>query len=140
VLRPGGSYILSTWGTWAENPFGELAHRVAAGFFPEDPPAFYRIPFSYHDPEEIARAMTAAGFAEVSVERLSLTSAIPDPGLFARGIVFGNPLYDEILKRGGDPQTVCAAIERAVAETLCHEMPLLALVAQGRKPPAAARP
>ncbi len=134
VLRPGGSYVLNSWGSWAENPFGEVAHEVGAAFFPHDPPGFYRVPFSYHDPDEIAEAMTAAGFAEVAVERIALTSAISSPALFARGIVFGNPLREEIVSRGGDPEAVLAAMERAIAEKLGREMPLLALVARGRKP------
>jgi len=134
VLRPGCHYVLSSWGNWDENPQAELAHTVSAEFFEDDPPGFYRIPFSYHDADEIARDIMAAGFVEVSVERVAMTSAIPDPGLFARGIVFGNPLAEEIEKRGGDSHAVCAAIERAITEKLGREMPLLALVAQGRKP------
>lgn len=134
VLRAGGHYVLNSWGSWAGNPFAELAQRVTATFFPDDPPGFYRIPFGYHDPTVIAQSLTAAGFTDVSVEPVPLTSAIPDPELFARGLVFGNPLREEIETRGGDPEAVFAALVQALEAELGSQMPLLALVAMGRKP------
>ena len=45
---------------------------------------------------------------EVSVKRIE--KVVTDPELFARGTVFGNPMYDQIKGRGGDPEAVAAAI------------------------------
>jgi ubiquinone/menaquinone biosynthesis C-methylase UbiE len=50
VLRPGGRYIFNTWGAMEDNPFCMVAHEVTTRFFPDDPPGFYRVPFSYADP------------------------------------------------------------------------------------------
>lgn len=114
VLKPGGHYLFSTWGTLAENAFADLAHSVSGQFFPEDPPGFYHVPFSYADPATVLADLEAAGWADVAYESVIVDKIVSDPGLFARGLVFGNPLIDEIRKRGGvDPQDVAAAMENA---------------------------
>ena len=133
VLRDGGSYVFNVWDSWAENPFAELAHEVVTGFFPDDPPGFYKVPFHYHDAEEIQETVSGAGFADVTIEHVALTSEIPSARDFATGLVFGNPLYDEVLARGGDPHAVCAAIATAIADQLGREMPLRALVVHANK-------
>jgi hypothetical protein len=50
----------------------------------------------------------------VSVKRIE--KVVADPEQFARGTVFGNPMYDQIMGRGGDPEQVAAAILRAFEE------------------------
>ncbi len=133
VLRDGGSYVFNVWDSWAENPFAELAHEVVTAFFPDDPPGFYKVPFHYHDADEIQETVSGAGFADVTVEPVALTSKIPSSRDFATGLVFGNPLYDEVLARGGDPDAVRAAIATAIEDQLGQEMPLQALVVHARK-------
>src|SRR6266849_8939335 len=50
VLKPGGRYLFNVWDTIAHNPGARIAHETAAAFFPADPPTFYTVPFSLHDP------------------------------------------------------------------------------------------
>lgn len=133
VLKPGGSYIFNVWDSWGANPYAEVAHNAVAEFFSDDPPGFYRIPFGYHDADEISSAVTGAGFADVAVERVSLISKIPSARDFAQGLVFGNPLHEEIVTRGGDPEAVRAAVTRAIERHLGSEMSLQALVVQASK-------
>jgi hypothetical protein len=106
---------------------------VIEAMFPEDTPGFYKVPFHYHDVDEIQRDVSAAGFARVEVERVSITSEIPSATDFARGLVFGNPLNEEIAGRGGDPQAAADAIAKALDETLGNEMPLSALIVEAVK-------
>ena len=47
VLRPGGVYLFNTWGDFSANPFAAIAHDVCLQYFPENPPGFYKVPFSY---------------------------------------------------------------------------------------------
>ena len=47
---------------------------------------------------------------------------------FARGLVFGNPLLEEIRTRGGDPEIVCSAVEVAISRKLGSSMPLQAVI------------
>jgi len=38
VLAPGGRYLFNVWDGHRHNQFGRIAHEVAGGFFPADPP------------------------------------------------------------------------------------------------------
>ena len=130
VLKPGGQYLFSVWGSWEHNPFAQIAHNVVAEIFPGNPPGFYKVPFGYHDINLIRRELSAAGFRNVEAEPVHLTSEIPSAADFARGLVFGNPLMEEILARGGDPEMVCSAIEKAIDSKLGSSMPLQAVIIQ----------
>ena len=133
VLKPGGAYVLNVWDSWDANPFARIAHETVEEFFPDDPPGFYRVPFGYHDAAAIEAELREAGFSRVEMEHLPVTSRIPSANAFARGLVFGNPLLEEILTRGGDPEAVVAALTRAIARDLGAEMPLRALVVVASK-------
>lgn len=128
VLRPDGHYIFSVWGSWKQNPFAQLAHKVVADLFPNNPPGFYKVPHGYHNEELIHDELMAAGFTLAEFETLHLSSDIPSSRDFARGLVFGNPLLEEILARGGDPEVVCSAIATALDDNLGSSMPLQAVI------------
>ena len=128
VLKPGGQYLISVWGSWEHNPFARIAHEVVAEFFPGNPPGFYKVPFGYHDINLIRHDLAAAGFGDVTAETVNISSEIPSAGDFARGLVYGNPLVEEILAREGDPQLVCSAIEKAIFSKLGSSMPLEAVI------------
>src|SRR5215510_14655736 len=71
VLKPGGQYLFNVWGPIARNPVQRIAHETAGKFFPKDPPMFYTIPYSLHDPEPIRKMLTEAGFGRVEVTKLA---------------------------------------------------------------------
>jgi len=111
VLAPGGRYLLSVWDSHRYNPFGRLAHEVAARFFPADPPQFYSVPFSCHQIDPIKELLIAAGFADIGIAVIRQEREFPDVAQFARAAVFGNPLIDQIRARGGaDPERVVEAL------------------------------
>jgi len=128
VLKPQGRYIFSVWESWEQNAFARIAHETVATFFPNDPPGFYNVPFSYHDAEKIEDALKRAGFSRVTAERVRFISTIPSAGDFATGLVYGNPLFQEIEARGGDPDRVCKAVAAAVEQHLGASLSLEALV------------
>jgi len=138
VLRPGGHYIFNTWGSMAANPFSEIAHEVTARFFPDNPPGFYQVPFSYADPRSVKRDLQVAGWPDVEHDTIQLRKTVTDLASFARGLVFGNPLINEIRQRGGvDPTDVVTAIIDEFRVRLGQEpitMPLQATVFIGRTP------
>ena len=133
VLKPGGSYLFSVWDAWAGNPFAEIAYEVGAEFCADDPPAFYKVPFCYNDVHTIMQALDLAGFADCEIERLPHTQALFDADLFAKGIVDGNPLREELLERGIEPEAVCNRIAQALQERLGDNMPLQAIFVAARK-------
>jgi ubiquinone/menaquinone biosynthesis C-methylase UbiE len=136
VLRSGGAYIFNTWRPLTENPFANIADDATAQFFPDDPPQFYKAPFSYPEPETVCADVSAAGFVKIEHDAVNLTKPVTDWRHFAHGLVYGNPLIDEIRRRGGvDADEVMRAIEaelRARHGAEPTSMPLRATVFQGR--------
>lgn len=135
VLRSGGRYLFNVWGSLTENPFAETVQTVVTQFYPDDPPGFYKVPFGYSDRSTVTSDLEAGGLKDLWCETITLDKEIADWELFARGIVFGNPIIDEINKRG-DVQA--EEIERAVLSALRDRfgrepttMPLLATVYSG---------
>jgi ubiquinone/menaquinone biosynthesis C-methylase UbiE len=117
VLRSGGQWLFSVWGSWAENPFARLVHETTAAFFRDDPPQFYRVPFNMSDPAELRSLVTNAGFEcreLVTLDRLATSESAESAAV---GLVRGNPIVTAIEERGGVPvDDVVAAVARRLAE------------------------
>lgn len=131
VLAPGGRYLFSVWDARRYNPFNRIAHEGAGRFFPTDPPQFNQVPVSYHAIDPIKQSLIDAGFTDIKIHVITLEKDIGDAAAFARGMVYGNPVIDEIRLRGGvDP----AQIVTALTATLLGEfgatgrMPLQAIL------------
>jgi len=137
VLKPGGRYIFNVWGTNAANPFSRCAYDVGARFFPDDPPGFYLVPFSYHDPQIVRADLQAAGWTMIEHETIALRKTVTDAAAFARGLVFGNPLVEEIRQRdGADADEFVKAIIAEFGDRFGPEpfaMPLEATVFTARR-------
>ena len=135
VLRSGGRYLFNIWGSMPENPFSETVQNVVTQFFPDDPPGFYRVPFGYSDQSVVMADMEAGGLKDLTCETISINKDVADWDLFAHGLVYGNPLIDEINNRGGvEAEAVEQAILSALRERFGREpssMPLLAAVYSG---------
>jgi len=127
VLKPGGTYLFSVWDAWSANPFAQIAYDVGAEFFERDPPAFYKVPFGYCDVGAITHAAKAAGFADCSAKAVPHRQSLCDISRFARGIVYGNPLHDEILERGIAADAVHQRLCDVLRVKLGDEMPLNAI-------------
>ena len=133
VLKPGGRYIFNVWDAWDYNPFAQIAHEAVAGLFPDDPPGFYHVPFGYCDTGLIEGSLAAAGFSGATSQAVDVVSAIPSAAEFATGLVYGNPLFEEIQQRGGDPQVVHREIATSLEKHLGDNMPLRAIVIEACK-------
>jgi SAM-dependent methyltransferase len=132
VLASGGRYLFSVWDSHQYNPFGRIAHEITARFFPADPPQFYTVPFSYYQIDPIKESLISAGFTDINVAVVRLEKEIPDATRFARGLVHGNPLIDQIKLRGGvDPDRIVAALAQALRQEFGADpgrMPLQAII------------
>jgi ubiquinone/menaquinone biosynthesis C-methylase UbiE len=137
VLAPGGRYLFSVWDSHRYNPFGRLGHEVPGRFFPTDPPQFYNAPFSCHQIDPIKEWLITAGFSDIGITVVALQKAIPDAGVFARGLVYGNPLIDQIRSRGGvEPELVVDAMVQALRHEFGADpgrMPLQAILFSATK-------
>ncbi|MGD9537316.1 MAG: class I SAM-dependent methyltransferase [Alphaproteobacteria bacterium] len=137
VLAPGGHYLFSVWDSHRHNPFARIVQEVVERFFPADPPQFYKVPFSCAAIDPIKESVLAAGFADFTAFVLGLTKEIADAEAFARGIVYGNPLIDQIRSRGGAaPEQMFDTIVQELRRAFGNEpgrMPLQAIVFSARK-------
>ena len=118
VLRAGGQWLFSVWGSWEENVFGRIVHDTVAAFFPDDPPGFYRSPFGFHDPSALRALVISAGFPEPEIVTLDMTLETESAADAAIGLVLGNPIVNAIEERGvADPSAIVEAVADALART-----------------------
>jgi SAM-dependent methyltransferase len=132
VLVSGGRYLFSVWDSHRHNPIGPLITEILEGFFPNDPPQFYQVPFSYHRIDPIKESLDAAGFTDLRIAVLRVIKIIPNVPTYARAVVLGNPLIDQIRARGGvDPERVIEELAEALPRefgTAPTRIPLQAIV------------
>lgn len=111
VLKTGGRFVFNVWDAREKNAFARIASEVATAIAPNDPPRFYETPFSCSRIDPLRETLEAAGFGSLEVAVVPVKSSLADVAAFARGLVFGNPLAEEIRARGGDPDAAAARIE-----------------------------
>jgi len=99
VLKPGGAFLVSVWGRLEEHPVHRITHETLAVFFPSDPPQFYTVPFSLHDPTMVRGLLENAGFVDVGWERLDRVGESPSAAEAVIGLIEGNPIYLAIMER-----------------------------------------
>lgn len=130
VLKNEGTYLFNVWGTLEDNPFAHIAHEVSTEFFPDNPPGFYKVPFSYADAATVMRDLDGAGFTTCVHERVQLEKKVDDFHSFALGLVFGNPLIDEIKSRGTvRPEAIAERLESRLREAFAHSQAVMPLIA-----------
>jgi len=136
VLKRGGLFLFNVWDAMRHNKLGELAHRTITSFFENDPPTFYKVPFSYHNRAEIRRILRQAGFREIKTEVIAKIGEANRAEDVARGLIEGNPVAVTIAKR--DPSllpiitgAVAAAIARRFGERDIRA-PMRAIVVRAR--------
>jgi ubiquinone/menaquinone biosynthesis C-methylase UbiE len=136
VLKPGGVFLFNVWDAMEHNTLGQLAHHTIASYFEKDPPAFYQVPFGYHDQHEIKRVLTEAGFREIKTEIVTKVSVRSRADDAATGLVHGNPVAAAIVER--DPSLlpiITHAVARAIEGHFGKDefrAPMRAIVVQAR--------
>jgi SAM-dependent methyltransferase len=138
VLKPGGRYLFNVWDAMAHNPIARIAHETVATFFPADPPTFYQVPFSLHDPVPTLAFLRQAGFGEIAWTPLEKAGSSPSAADAATGLIEGNPILGAIMERR--PEAL-GEIKRAVAARIAAELgdhpvrfPLRAIAFSARRP------
>jgi SAM-dependent methyltransferase len=140
VLEPGGRFLVSVWDRLEDNPVRRITHETVATFFPSDPPQFYAIPFSLHDPEVVRRLLDGAGFVDIRWERLDRTGVSPSAAEAVIGLIEGNPIYLAIMeRRPAALADIKAAVAKNVADALGDRplrCPLRTIFFSARRPTA----
>ena len=131
--QTGGCFLFNVWDAIEQNDLPHIAHAIISKFFDDNPPDFYEVPFSLHDPEIIRSLLSGAGFKEIQVSLLPLPAISQSAQAVAKGLVHGNPVINAIRER--DESSV-PAIEAAVAAAVaaqCGDAPVRAADAEERR-------
>jgi ubiquinone/menaquinone biosynthesis C-methylase UbiE len=124
VLKSGGAFLFNVWDAIEHNDLAHIAHTTISTFFEHDPPNFYEVPFSFHDPQAITSLMQGAGFVDIKLSLLTLPSISPAASEVAKGLVEGNPVIAAINERSpSDAPKIVAAVAEAVAAR-CGDTPV----------------
>ncbi|PWB83467.1 MAG: ubiquinone biosynthesis protein UbiE [Methylocystaceae bacterium] len=136
TLRPGGRYILSVWDSEKNNLFVSESLAVLKSFFPNDPPIWMKGPASCHAIDPIKENLVDSGFDNIGISVIKYTRPF-DTLEFARGIVFGSPVNEEVTERGGvDPETVAKAYADALTRSVGSTLPIQAIMFEAERPKA----
>lgn len=129
VLRPRGRYVLVTFNRLDLNPIPNAAAEAVATLFPDDPRYMERGPFSYADAALVEEDLRNAGFDDVELETVELSSAVSARDA-ARGIVLGSPFRAEIERHGASAlEDATAAVELALQRWDGSSAPMSAHIA-----------
>ena len=118
VLKPDGRYIFSVWDAIERVDLAKATETVIKQFFPENPPDFYDIPFSFHEEERLRSVLMTAGFREITIEAVPFPCVSASARDAAHGLIHGNPVITAINER--DPAKA-PEIEAALAEKIAAQ-------------------
>jgi len=114
VLAPGGTLLFNVWDRLEANTGSAAIHRAVRDAVSEPRPEFIaRTPFGYHAKATIEAELRAAGFAEVTIERVERTSPPGSAAALARGMCLGSPLANELAGHASAERE--AALEAAIS-------------------------
>ncbi len=135
VLRNGGLLALSVWDRLETNSWGMIVQETVSGFFPENPPQFFKAPFNSHDVDALRGSLTAHRFDQIEIHAVSKECYSSTAKGLAIGMIQGSPLLAEIQERGGSPEPIVDAVAAIYARTggdNPYRAPMQAIVATAR--------
>ena len=133
VLEPGGSTLVTVWGSIDENPH---ARDVADAVVATAPGAerFLDTPYGYHDRSLLVADAVAGGLVDVAIEELARPLEAPSAAWLATGFTTGSPLANLLAENGAAPELVHAEVRRRIAHSHGDEPargPLRAILVRG---------
>jgi ubiquinone/menaquinone biosynthesis C-methylase UbiE len=138
VLKSAGVYLFNVWDAFEHNPIAQLTHQTVAELFPADPPQFYATPYGFYRPEPIVAWLEEAGFEQIEWSRVAQTGSSPTAADAATGLIDGNPIGEDIVRRRSH---AVAEVKQALAARIAArlgdqpvQIPLRALVFTARRP------
>lgn len=99
VLKPGGQIAFNTWDSLENNRICKIPDDVVTKIFENDPPPFYKIPFSMYNPGEMETLLKNAGFNNINVENKKIEGYSESPDNAVTVFSEGNPIYLQIMER-----------------------------------------
>jgi SAM-dependent methyltransferase len=128
ALRPGARIALAVWGPWQENEWVTIPLEVLRRYMPAPAPSQGPGPFSLANRDLLARLLTDAGFAQVSIARSERPFEADAAQLAEQGPAAA------VLRTAGAGEDVRARLAEGVAKALAGVPPRgVALIATAVK-------
>ncbi len=115
VLVPDGLLVFNVWDRMENNSWGIIAHETVGGFFPENPPQFFKAPCSFYDIDVMRSLLTASGFDRINIQTVRKECYSHTAASLAIGLIEGAPVLAEIQERGGSSRPIVDAVATALA-------------------------
>lgn len=114
VLKKGGTLIFNSWNMMSGNIAVQMVKELLDEYFPQNPPNFYDIPFSYFDTGLIKMDLTKGGFSHIDTTLLKVNGYSPNAYSAAKGLLEGTPVSVGITERNAEilPELVSVLAER----------------------------
>lgn len=116
ILINHGMLGFSVWDRMAYNPYSLIVHETVARFFPENPPQFFKAPFSFADVDVIQQLLASNGFGQIQIHTVPRECRSSSARSLAVGMIEGAPILAEIQKRGGSAGPIVDAVAKALAQ------------------------
>ena len=121
AVKPGGRLVFACWAPLAENRHWLISYDVAERYLgpPAPPPAHDPGPLAFGDPGYVNRVLSAAGFAEVNIDRVHPMIVCGSPEEEARQALMMGPtarLIEEKKPPESIRQKIAQEIEAAFAD------------------------
>ena len=104
VLKRGGVFYFNTWDKIENNGVPRIARQVVTDYYNGAQPEFYALPFSMYEPDVLRALLLGNGFSDVQISLVKKEGVSPSAHDAARGIIEGNPFFNELLAK--DPTAV----------------------------------
>ena len=100
VLKPGGTFLFSTWDKTENSPVLKLLwNEILLPFFQAEDPSRFLLPFSMHDAEGLKQYLLEAGFSMAKVEHLRLHARTAKPADLVNGFLLNHALAAEVSEK-----------------------------------------
>lgn len=115
VLRPGGTFLYSTWDKTTHMPvMRTVIDDTIIPFFSGEDTSRFHLPFSMHQPGELVALLENAGFSHAGTEQVRLTGTTASAQHLVEGLLLKHPLGAEVQAK--DPTALPGMAERLKSE------------------------
>jgi ubiquinone/menaquinone biosynthesis C-methylase UbiE len=118
VLKPGGTFLFSTWEQTARVAiFKIIFDDHVIPFFPEEDPDKFKTPFLLYDPAQLTNFLTTTNFKQEKVERVVLTGVADTAESLVKGFFTTHAIGQEVFDR--DPaafESIAKSMEKAIID------------------------
>jgi SAM-dependent methyltransferase len=114
VLKPGGTVIFTAWDVVEASELVAALLETLRSVLPDDAPDFFvRVPYGYHDANQIEQDVRAGGLRLAGIDRVVLRGQAASANAIAEGFGRGTPLRFALEERGDLDRLVAELAEKA---------------------------